>query len=284
MDGEPEIVMPGKSSGDKARQTVRTVIAGVIVILALLVFVVVNPIVIVRAGFRGVILEWGAVSDRILGEGIHWVTPIKNSVVKVDVTIQKVAKDVTAASRDLQTVHAKIALNYRPEPESVNKIYQSFRKDYAERVVEPTIDEFVKKTTAHYTAEELITKRELVKGDLKKSITEALLASRLIVTDVYMTDFDFSKEFNSAIEAKVKAEQDALKERNNLEAVKFRAQQQIASAEAAARAIKIQAEAITQQGGKDFVHLKAIEKWDGKLPQQMIPGGAVPFINVSSTR
>src|SRR3990172_6142591 len=256
-------------------------IAGVLIFIAFILLLIINPIVIIRAGYRGVILQWGAVSDRVLGEGIHWVIPIANSITKVDVTVQKISKDVTAASRDLQTVHTKIALNYHPDALKVNKLYQSFRHEYAERIVQPTIDEFVKRTTAHYTAEELITKREMVKSDLKKSITEALASSGLIVTDVYMTDFDFSKEFNLSIEAKVKAEQEALKEKNNLEAEKFKAQQKIVAAEATARAIKIQAEAITQQGGKDFVQLKAVEKWNGVLPTQMIPGSSVPFINLT---
>jgi hypothetical protein len=55
----------------------------------------------------------------------------------------------------------------------------------------------------------------------------------------------------------------------------------VAQAEAEARAIKIQAEAITQQGGQDYVALKAIEKWNGILPTQMIPNATLPFINLS---
>ena len=49
-----------------------------------------------------------------------------------------------------------------------------------------------------------------------------------------------------------------------------------------AEAIKIQAEAITQQGGRDYVNLKAVEKWDGKLPTQMIPNATMPFINLTN--
>jgi regulator of protease activity HflC (stomatin/prohibitin superfamily) len=139
----------------------------------------------------------------------------------------------------------------------------------------------VKRTTAHYTAEELVTKREAVKIDLKKSITDSLATSNILVTDIYITDFDFSKDFNAAVEAKVRAEQKALEEKNRLEQVKYAAAQRIATAEAEARAIKIQAEAVTQQGGKDYVQLKAVEKWDGHLPVQMIPNASVPFLNLT---
>jgi hypothetical protein len=69
------------------------------------------------------------------------------------------------------------------------------------------------------------------------------------------------------------AQQTALKAENDLTRIKTEAEQRIA-----------QAQAITQQGGRDYVNLKAIEKWDGKLPQQMIPGSAVPFINVNPER
>jgi len=259
----------------------KKIFAGVVAVVALIAFLILNPIIIIRAGYRGVILDWGAVSNRVLDEGIHWVIPIKQSVQKVDVSIQKVSKDVSAASKDLQTVHAKIALNYRPDPLKVNSVYQNFRHEYADRVVAPTIEEYTKKTTAHYTAEELITKRELVKSDLKKSITEALATSGLAAIDVFMTDFDFSKDFNQSIEAKVRAEQMALQEKNNLEAIKFKAQQIVATAEANAKAIKISAEAINSTGGRDYVQLQAITKWDGKLPVQMVPGGAVPFLNLT---
>ena len=50
---------------------------------------------------------------------------------------------------------------------------------------------------------------------------------------------------------------------------------------AEAKAIQIKAQAVTQQGGKDYVQLQAIEKWDGKLPTQMVPGATVPFINLT---
>lgn len=258
-------------------------VAAGIGILALIILIALNPLVIVRAATRGVVFQWGAVSDTVLGEGIHWVTPISQSVKKIDVSTKKVEKkNAEASSKDLQVVHTSVTLNYRLDPGKVNKIYQQYLGEESERVILPTIEEFVKKTSAHYTAEELITKREFVKKDLKDSITASLATSSIIVTDIYLTDFGFSKDFNAAIEGKVKAEQIALTEKNNLEAEKFKAQQKIVAAEARAREIKIQAEAVQSQGGKDYVQLKAVEKWDGKLPTQMIPGGTVPFLSLKA--
>jgi len=261
----------------KGKKEITLVVVGIIVLLIILTF---NPIVIVRAGERGVVLNWGAVSDIIFDEGFHLKVPVYQKVEKMDVAVQKEEFPASAASKDLQIVSTKVTINYRLIPSHVNWIYQNLRRDYSARVIIPTIQEYVKKTTARYTAEELITRREEVKEDLRLALSDNLAKSHIEVRDIFITDFNFSEEFNKAIEAKVTAEQRALEQRNVLEQVKYQAEQRITAATAEAEAIRIQARAITQQGGKDYVQLKAIEKWDGKLPVQMIPGGTVPFINL----
>jgi len=259
----------------------KIIIGAIIFILALGAFSVLNPIVRITAGQRGVVLNWGAVSDRILDEGIHWLMPVRDEVAKLDVKIQKEEKGATASSKDLQTVTSRVAINYHLDAKKVNKLWQEVGKDYSNRIIAPAIEEFVKKITAKYTAEQLITKREDVKADLKKAITENLVKNSIIVDDIFITDFKFSAKFNQAIEAKVTAEQRALESKNKLEQVKYEAEQKVAQATAEAKAIQIKAQAVTQQGGKDYVQLQAIEKWDGKLPTQMIPGATVPFLNLT---
>lgn len=258
----------------------KIIVAAVIGVVALIVFLILNPIVKIDAGERGVVLRWGAVEDTILDEGIHWITPIMRNVKKMDVTIQKEERGASAASKDLQIVTSKIAINYHLDPLNVNKLYQDLRKEYSDRVIAPAIEEFVKKITAQYTAEELITKREEVKQDLKAGIKENLAVNHILVDDIFITDFDFSEQFNKSIEAKVTAEQRALEEKNKLEQVKFQAEQKITRAKADAEAIRIQAEAIQIQGGEQYVNLTAVHKWDGKLPVTFIPGSTMPFLGV----
>jgi len=258
-----------------------TWIAVTVVCVAIFAFLILNPLVIISAGERGVVLKWGAVQDDILNEGIHWVTPIMNSVEEMDVTLQKEETQSSSASKDLQIVTTKVAVNYRLDPLFVNWIYQNLRDEASVRVVAPSIEESIKKTTAKYTAEQLVTQRETVKEDLKETIKTLLVRNHILADDVFMTDFDFSIEFNKAIERKVTAEQNALEAKNVLEQRKYEAQQTVVEAKAIAEKIRIQAAAIMNQGGKDYVQLKAIEKWDGKLPIQMIPGSSVPFINLT---
>jgi len=259
----------------------KSVLAIVLIVVGIIAFFALNPIVIVSAGQRGVVLKLGAVQDEILDEGWHWVMPIVKNVKKIDVTIQKEERGASASSKDLQIVTSKVAVNYRPDALKVNKLYQEFKREYNIRVIEPTIAEFVKKTTAQYTAEELITKRDEVKENLKTAIAESLINSYILVEDIFITDFDFSDEFNKSIEAKVRAEQEALKAKNDLERVKMEAEQKITQAKADAEAIRIQAQAITQQGGKDYVNLQWIKAWQAggaQVPQFITSDSSGGFI------
>ena len=262
--------------------TPKMIISIISTLIVVLILLTLSPFVKIDAGERGVVLNWGAVSDTILDEGIHWRTPIKQEIIKMDVTTQVEKSGTSAASKDLQIVTTEVAINYELDALRVNSIYQKLRKEYSQRIVAPTIEELIKKTTAKFTAEELVTRREDVKEDLRLNITESLASNNIVVKDIFITDFAFSKQFDEAIEAKVTAEQRALEAKNKLEQVKFEAEQRVAQAQAEAEAIKIQAQAVTQQGGKDYVQLKAIEKWNGNLPEQMIPGGTVPFLNLTN--
>lgn len=254
---------------------------GIIIgVVALIIFLIINPFVLISAGERGVVLNWGAVSDNILGEGIHWVLPIKQGVKQLDVRVQKEEAEASAASKDLQTVSTKIALNYHLNPDKVNRLWQNVGSDYKGRIIDPAIQEAIKSVMAKYTAEELITKREQVKQDAKLVLTERLTNEFIIVDELSIVNFDFSQSFNQAIEAKVTAEQNALAAKNKLEQSKYEADQRIAQARGEAEAIKIQAEAIQNQGGEEYVNLKAVEKWNGILPVSFVPGSALPFLNI----
>lgn len=242
-------------------------------------------ITFIGAGTRGVVLNWGAVSDEILSEGVHFVLPIKQSVKKIDVTtLKEEKKGVEAASKDLQTVTTDVAINYRLDSEKVNILYQTLKKEWSQRVIAPTIEEYVKKTTAEYTAEELITKRDEVKENLKKSLTVSLAQNHIVVMDMFITNFQFSSQFNAAIESKVTAQQNALRAKNDLERIKMEAEQRIAQAGAEAQAIRLQSDAANSQNYIQLkaleVELEAVKKWNGVLPTTFVPDATIPFLDM----
>lgn len=251
---------------------------GVGAVIALVLFL--SSFTTVSASQRALVLHFGAFDGQVLEPGFHWLTPFRDSVEKMDVSTQKVEAAAEAATQDLQDVHSTVAVNFNLDEAYVGDIYLTFRGDHADRLIAPALQESIKATTAKYTAEQLVTKRSEVRDDIRRLLVEKLAPHHIVVGEFNITNFSFSPSFNKAIEAKVTAEQDALTEKNNLETKRFLADQRIEEARGEAEAIKIQAQAINSQGGADYVNLQAIAKWDGHLPQQFVPGSAIPFLNL----
>jgi regulator of protease activity HflC (stomatin/prohibitin superfamily) len=248
----------------------------------LFAFLFFKPWVQIGAGERGVLLNFGAVQDTVLGEGLHFRVPIMQKIAIMDVKVQKAVTDAASASADLQDVTSSVALNYHVIPDKANVVYQTIGLQFKERIIDPAIQEIMKAVSAEYTAEELITKRPIVSDAMKEALTERLLTSNIAVDAFSIVAFSFSQVFTEAIEAKQTAEQLALKSKRDLERIKIEAEQKVAAAKAEAEALRLQRANISRdliELRKVEANLKAIEKWDGNLPQ-VTGGGAVPFIGV----
>ena len=258
-----------------------------------IILVISESVVIVQAGHRGVVLYLGAVENRVLGEGVHFVIPFAEQVIPLEVRTLKYQAEATAASNDLQQVQTVIALNYHLNPADVNKVYQQLGPDYADKVIAPTIQESVKASVAKYNAEELITKRAIVKDVIANTIRNSLSAKDIVVETIFITDFKFSDAFSSQVEDKVVAFQKYLTELNNLRGIQVVANQTVVQAQAQAKAniakasgesqaIKI----ITSQLRQDpqYLQWQAINRWNGQLPFSLGGQGAVPFFQLPQSQ
>ncbi|HBH61104.1 MAG TPA: HflC protein [Nitrospiraceae bacterium] len=253
-------------------------IIGVILVF----FLLLRPWVQIGAGERGVVLNFGAVQENVYGEGLHFRMPVMQEIIRVDVKVQKAETDAAAASADLQDVSSTVAINYHIIPDKANIVYQSIGIYFKERIIDPAVLEVVKAVTAKYTAEELITKRPAVSDAMKLSLTERLLAHNIAVDAFSIVGFSFSKIFMEAIESKQTAEQLALKAKRDLDRIKIEAEQTITAAKAEAEALRLQKANISGdliELRKIEANLRAIDKWNGILPQ-VTGAGAVPFIGV----
>ncbi len=261
-----------------------------VVVLIIIGVVVASAVQIVDAGHRGVLLHWNAVDITAapLVEGLHFVTPFADSVVQMEIRTLKFVKTTSAASKDLQTVSTEITVNYHPSATSIHTLYQTVGLDYENRVITPTVEEVVKQVTANYNAEELITKRPLVKSDFEADISSRLNEFNIITDTVSITDFQFSALFAQAIESKVEAEQKAFKAENDLKRIEVEARQHAAQAEGIAQAniaeASGEAEAIriinnALSTNPHYLEWLKTQQWDGKLPLVVGEGGT-PFIAI----
>lgn len=252
--------------------------AGVILLLLLMGGA---PWTIVGPGQRGVLIRLGAVQKGVFPEGLNFKMPFIDSVVKVNVQVQKNEARAEAASKDLQIISTVMATNYHLIPEAVDEVYQKIGAAFEDKVIQPAVQEVIKSVTAKYTAEELIVKRGEVKSAIRTELAERLLVFNIKVVEVSVADFNFSKTFNDAIESKQVAEQKVAQAKNELERIKVENEQKISQAKAEAEGLKIQRQEITESLLKLREienQRKAVEKWDGKLPS--VTGGAMPFIQV----
>src|SRR5438552_13073758 len=231
-EGEP-LEHTGSSFAVKSKKL--TIIAAIVTFIVIIVLMS-ESVVIVQAGHRGVVLYVGAVENRVLGEGVHYIIPFAEQVIQLEVRTLKFQADASAASNDLQEVQTTIALIYHISPSQANIIYQQLGADYADRIIAPTIQESVKASVAKFNAEELITKRATAKALIAQTISNTLSARNIVVETVFITDFAFSQAFANQIESKVVAFQKYLTEQNNLKAIQVIANQTVVQALATARA------------------------------------------------
>ena len=253
----------------------------IILPVAVLILLVAQPWVIVGPGQRGILMRLGAVQKGVLSEGFHLKMPFIDTVVKMNVQVQKNEAKADAASKDLQIISTVIATNYHLTPETVDEVYQKIGLAFEDKLIQPAVQEVIKAVCAKYTAEELIAKRGEVKSAIRTELADRLAVFNIKVIEVSVADFNFSTTFNDAIEAKQVAEQKVAQAKNELDRIKIENEQKISQAKAEAEGLKIQRQEITESLLKLREienQRKAIEKWDGKLPG--VTGGAMPFIQV----
>jgi prohibitin 2 len=273
---------PSRHSGSSNKLII---VAGMVTFIIIIV-VMFESVVVVQAGHRGVVLYVGAVENRVLGEGIHFIVPFAEQVVPLEVRTLKYVANAAAASNDLQEVQTTIALNYHISPSQANIIYQQLGADYADRIIAPTIQESVKASVAKFNAEELITKRATAKAEIAESIANTLAVGNVIVETVFITDFKFSTAFASQIESKVVAFQKYLTEQNNLLAVKVIANQTVVHANATARSNVAKANGESQairiitsqlKQSPEYLQWLSINRWNGQMPYAL-GSDTVPFV------
>ena len=266
-------------------------LVGIGIILLIIIGVVAAASVqIVDAGHRGVLLHWSAVdiANPPLEEGLHFVVPFQDQVINMEVRTLLFVKGTSSASKDLQTVTTEVTVNYAPNPETVNILYKEVGLNYQNRIIAPAVEEVVKQVTANYNAEELITKRPLVKADIENEITKRLNVYNINTQVISITDFQFSDLFSRAIESKVEAEQKALKAENDLRRIEVEARQaeaqaigiaaaNVAQANGEAEAIRVINIALSQN--PYYLDWLKTQAWDGKLPLVVGEGGT-PFIQI----
>lgn len=265
---------------------IKWVVIAICALVAIILFFASTTVV--SSGHTGVEVKMGKVTGTVFGDGFHFKAPFVTSVIKMDNQIQKETADTNAVSKDLQTVSASIAVNYHLSAENSAEMYKSVGVGYVDKILLPAVQESTKAVMARYNAEGLITNRSKVSVEIEELIQQKTQTYGIVIDSLNITNFDFSAEFNSAIEQKQVAEQNKLKaetekEQKIIEAEAQAAEKTIAAqaeadaaklkAEGEAEAIRTKAEAQAEANDKiaksltpEVLRDKAIDKWNGAYP------------------
>jgi len=258
----------------------------ILIVLLILFIVSWGSFAIVPAGHRGVVLWWGSVEKRIMGEGLNFKVPIAERVIKVDVKVQPHPfKEIDASSKEYQMVKMTGMMNFHIDPYFVNDLYQKVGLDFADKVIDPAFNDFVKEVVPTYPIGEILPKREEIRKRAMGKLGENLARYHIIVDDIYFANIRFSPGYEGAVEAKQVAQQQVETQRQVLAQREIEAQQKVATSKGEAESILVVAqgqakanEALSRSISPILVQYKGIEKWNGILPQ--VSGGAIPFIDL----
>ncbi|MFN0070272.1 MAG: prohibitin family protein [Chloroflexota bacterium] len=264
------------------------VIIGVLVVLLFLTVFVSGATV--QAGFVGVLLTFGRVSPGVLEPGFHLIVPMAQRIVQVDTRVLPHAfKEIEAASREYQTVRLTGTMNYHLEAAQAADLFQTVGLDFADKVIDPAFNDFIKEVVPRYPATEILVRRDEIRSTARSMLGQNLSRYGIVVDDIYISNISFSKEYQDAIERKQTIQQNVETEQQILAQKEIQAQQaiveargkaeaRVTSADGDARANELLSESLSPQ----LIDYLRWTRWDGKLP--LFSGGQAPFVSVPLDR
>ncbi len=241
----------------------------VIVPLFIIVFTVVESFHSVRAGYVGVVYQFG----NIVGQteaGLVTTWPWQN-VQEANVQVQRAQfSDLEAFSAETQDVFIVATINYRVDPVSIQDLYRGVGPNYFEKLIPTRVNQLFKDETVKYRAVSIAPNREKIRRSVRERLATELAKYSIQVEDLLVDNIKFSPEFTQAIEDKQIATQQAQAAQNRVREAKFKAQQVIEQAQGEARAFRIKNRTLTPL----VVQQNAIDKLNPNIEVLILPSGS----------
>jgi prohibitin 2 len=276
-------IFRGSSGGDGAsRLPIRRIVMW-IVILAIAIFVVSVAgcgIKVVDTGHRGIETRFGRVVSDSLPEGLYFFNPFTSQIQEMDTRVQRQDGETDTYTRDVQQAAIKYTLNYRLQQNAAHLMYRDIGRDWEQKLIPQVVLGTLKEVVGKWDAVDLIANRDKAGTSAYEAIRGNLAERNVEVSRFEITDISYTHEFENSVEQKVIAQQRAIEEQNRTKQIEEQARQKVLSAEAEAKSMQIRAQALEQNA--KLVEWEAVQKWNGVLPQYMLGGGAMPFINIKT--
>ena len=255
----------------------------------------------VDAGERAVQLRNGAII-RTSDAGLYFKLPFIDSVKYISTRTQNRSfNELSTYSKDQQPAKIRASVTYRVPAGEAENVYLNFRdiEGLASNTIERQVPNQIENVFGHYSAIEAVQKRAQLTKDVNDAIKQSLENYPIIVESVQIEDIDFSRAYEQSVEDRMKAEVEVQTQKQNLEKEKITAEIAVTKAQAIADSTlaqaKAEAEAVILRGEAEaraitaktkalqansaLVELTKAEKWDGRLPDTVLPNSTLPFID-----
>jgi regulator of protease activity HflC (stomatin/prohibitin superfamily) len=217
-----------------SQKTIKTITKAAIFIFVLMVF---NPIVFIQSHERGLKFTMGAISNKILDNGIHFKVPYIQKIESVSVRpIQKdnkieVDKD-GAITKDNQTIGATMIIFYVYQQDNLVKMWKDYGEDKIASLVTSATKESFKSTIGTFTIFELPFTQEKTRNKTLKAIKKKLAIYPIDITEFRITNYDWSGEFDTQIQNTMKKAQEVKQKEQEVKIAELEAQKSVKQAEA----------------------------------------------------
>lgn len=269
---------------------------------AFIFFLAFNSYFTVDQGERGIVLRFGAF-QRVAEPGLNFKLPFFESTHTISLQTQVSHFQLPAYSRDQQPANLAVSVNWHAQEPELQKIYSEFGSLAAleARIIQPRLPQAVKTVFGSYVAASSIQNRAKLNTDIFDSVSK-VLHGPIVIESVQLDNIDFSDVYEQSVEQRMLAEVEVAKLQQNALREKVQAEITVTQAKAQAESVKAQAaaqaEATRMKGEAEAAAIKAkgdalrqnpnlvelikAERWNGELPQTMLPNSAVPFIDVKN--
>jgi regulator of protease activity HflC (stomatin/prohibitin superfamily) len=232
---------------------------------------------VVETGNRGVKVRFGEILGEPLPEGLYFYNPITTSIKELNVREVKHTATTNVYSKDAQVVEVTYTLNFKPMASEIAELYKNVGYNWSEVLIRQILEGNIKEVSGKYAAVDLIEKRQEFGNQIITELTAEFAKKRIELISFEVSDMNFDDDFETAVKNKVIAVEQAKEAQNRTVKIREEADQQIIAAKAEAESMRIRSNALKENKG--LVDYEAVQKWDGKLPQQMF-GNSMPFVNI----
>ena len=224
------------------------VIFVIIAVIAILVFS--RSTITIGPGEGGVIFESlgdGIDTEKTYGEGFHVMMPWNHMIVR-KVRQQSISDEMNVLSVNGLEVKVNGTIWYEPEFKNLGKLIKTKGEDYERELLDPAINAAARSVVGRYTPEQLYSsKRDVIEQEILDEIQVVLRDQFLLVTRVLVEDVKLPNTIRTAIETKLKQEQESLEYEFRIAKAEKEAKRQKIDAEGKAIANKILSASLTDK-------------------------------------